>query len=92
MLTGTVVKELRGKKLFAGDNFFKLVRGLQVKQIIVENGNACALVSYDFVSPKGTLFSSDVAEIWKVENGKLSSLAIDFDTAAFQKSMSKKAS
>jgi ketosteroid isomerase-like protein len=39
------------------------------------------------MSPKGKSFSSDVAEIWKVKDGKLDSLVIYFDTAAFQESM-----
>jgi ketosteroid isomerase-like protein len=85
LLTGTIAKESRGKKAFVNNNFFKMVKGLKVKQMIVENGNAFAIVSYDLMSPKGKSFSSEVAEIWKVKDGKLSSLAIYFDTAAFQR-------
>ena len=87
LLTGTIAKESRGVKPFVNNNFFKMVRGLKVKEMIVENEKACAIVSYDLMSPKGKSFSSDVAEIWKVKDGKLDSLAIYFDTAAFQKSM-----
>ena len=85
LLTGTIAKESRGKEAFVNNNFFKMVKGLKVKQMIIENGNACAIVSYDLMSPKGKSVSSEVAEIWKVKAGKLSSLAIDFDTAAFQR-------
>jgi ketosteroid isomerase-like protein len=87
LLTGTIAKESRGKEPFINNNFFKMVRGLKVKEMIVENEKACSLVSYDLMSPKGKSFASDVAEIWKVKDGKLDSLAIYFDTAAFQKSM-----
>jgi ketosteroid isomerase-like protein len=87
LLTGTIAKESRGKELFVNNNFFKLIRGLRVKEIIVEDENACAIVNYDLMSPKGNNFQSDVAEIWKVKDGKLESLAIYFDTAAFQKAM-----
>jgi ketosteroid isomerase-like protein len=87
LLTGTIAKESKGKEPFVNNNFFKMVKGLKVLGTIVENEKACALVSYDLMSPKGKSFSSDVAEIWKVKNGKLDSLAIYFDTAAFQKSM-----
>jgi ketosteroid isomerase-like protein len=87
LLTGTVVKESRGKELFISNDFFRMIRGLKVRQMIVENDNAFALVSYDLVSPKGVIFSSDVAEIWRVKDNKLASLAIYFDTAAFQRSM-----
>ena len=87
LLAGTVAKESRGKEPFVNNNFFKMIRGLTVKETIVENENACALVSYDLMSPKGKRFSSVVAEIWKVKGGKLDSLAIYFDTSAFQASM-----
>lgn len=87
LLTGTIAKESRGKELFVNNNFFKMVTGLKVKEMIVENDSACAVVSYDIMSPKGNSFQSDVAEIWKAKDGKLESLAIYFDTAAFQKAM-----
>jgi len=87
LLTGTIARESKGKEVFVNNNFFKMVRSLKVKEMIVENEKVCALVSYDLMSPKGKSFSSDVAEIWEVKDGKLDSLAIYFDTAAFQKSM-----
>ena len=87
LLTGTIANESKGKEPFVNNNFFKMVRGLKIKLLMVENENACALVSYDLISPKGKSFTSDVAEIWKIKDGKLDSLAIYFDTAAFQKSM-----
>ncbi len=87
LLSGTIAKESKGKKAFVNNNFFKLIRSLKVKEMIVENESGFALVSYDLVSPKGKSFLSDVAEIWKVKDGKLASLAIYFDTAVFQQSM-----
>jgi hypothetical protein len=87
LLTGTVAKESKGKEPFVNNNFFKMVRSLKIKLLMVENENACALVSYDLMSLKGKSFTSEVAEIWKVKDRKLDSLAIYFDTAAFQKSM-----
>ena len=86
-ITGTVAKESKGKEQFVNNNFFKMVQSLKVKEMILENENACAIVSYDLMSPKGKSFSSDVAEIWKAKAGKLESLAIYFDTAQFQKAM-----
>ncbi len=88
LLTGTIAKESIGKENFVNNNFFKMVRSLKVKNMIVENDGACAVVHYDLLSPKGKSFTSDVAEIWKVKNGKLESLEIYFDTAQFQKDMS----
>lgn len=87
LLTGTIVKESRGKEQFVNNNFFKMVRDLKVKEMIVEGQKACAVVAYSLMSPKGNSFQSEVAEVWKVKNGKLESLAIYFDTAAFQKAM-----
>jgi hypothetical protein len=40
------------------------------------------------MSPKGNRFNADVAEVWKAREDKLVSIAIYFDTAYFQKSMS----
>jgi ketosteroid isomerase-like protein len=88
LLTGTIAKESKGKELFVNNNFFKLIRDLKVKELIVENESACALVRYDLMSPKGKNFASEVAEIWKAKDGKLVALAIYFDTAAFKESMS----
>jgi len=87
LLTGTIAKESKGKEPFVTNNFFKMVRNLKVKEMIVESEMACTVVSYDLMSPRGKNFSSDVAEIWKIKDGKLASLAIYFDTAAFQKAM-----
>jgi ketosteroid isomerase-like protein len=87
LLSGTVAKESRGRDFFVNNNFFSMIRNLKVRQMIIENDNAFALVSYDLLSPKGAGFSSDVAEIWKVRDNKLVSLTIYFDTAAFQKAM-----
>ena len=86
-LTGTIAKETKGKEQLVNNNFFKMVRSLKVKNMIIENDTACAIVSYDLMSPKGKSFSSEVAEIWKAKDGKLEALAIYFDTADFQKNM-----
>ena len=88
LLTGTVVKETRGREIYVNNNFFRGVLGLKVKSMIIEGGSACAIVNYEVVSPKGNKFNADIAEIWMVKNSKLDSVAIYFDTAYFQKSMS----
>lgn len=88
LMTGTVVKESRGREAHMNNNFFRGVLGLRVKNMIIEGDSACAIVNYDLVSPKGNRFDADVAEIWKARGGKLISIAVYFDTAYFQKSMS----
>ena|SRR6266567_2541265 len=87
LLTGTVTQETRGRDVYVNNNFFKLVRGLNVRELMVSGEKAFALVSYDLVSPKGRSFSSEVVEFWRAKDGELVSIAIYFDTAAFSKSM-----
>ncbi len=89
LFTGTVAKESRGRDPYVNNQFFKLVRGLTVKEMAIEGEKAFALVNYNLVSPKGRSFSSDVGEFWKVKNGKLDSVAIYFDTAAFSNFMAQ---
>ncbi|HQT45353.1 MAG TPA: hypothetical protein PLO51_05205, partial [Candidatus Micrarchaeota archaeon] len=48
---------------------------------------ACAVVNYTLVSPKGDILSLDAEEIWEMQGGKLVSMEMHFDTAAYQKFM-----
>ena len=68
--------------------FLKGVVGVKIKQLIVEGENACAIISYDYVNPKGERMSQDVSEIWKVKNNKLTKLTIYFDLTAYRNFMS----
>ena len=88
LLTGTVVKESKGRETYMKNNFFRGVLNLRVKSMIIDGDSACAIVNYDLMSPKGNRFNADIAEVWKAREGKLVSIAIYFDTAYFQKSMS----
>jgi len=63
--------------------FSQLFTHMQVKQMMVDNDNACVIGNYDYVFPNGKSINGDVAEIWKVKNGKLVSLTIYFDTLTF---------
>ncbi len=85
LLSGTVATESRGRDAYKANNFFKLVRGHKVKELITEGPNGFALVNYELMSPKGKTWSCDVAELWKAKDGKLDSISIYFDTAAFNK-------
>lgn len=89
LLTGTIAKESKGRDLYVDNSFFKMVRGVKVRELIAEGDRGFALVSYDLVSPRGTPFSSEVAEFWKMNEGKLGSVAIYFDTAAFSASLAR---
>ena len=85
LLTGTVAKEARGRDVYVNNMFFRLVKSLKVRTMVIDGERACAVVNYDLASPKGDSLSCDVAEIWQIKNGKLDSMAMYFDTAAFQK-------
>lgn len=67
--------------------FLKSVERVQVKQLIVEEPYACAVVSYDYVSPKGAKLHQDDAEVWQVKNGKISALTIYFDITEYRNFM-----
>lgn len=67
--------------------FLKGVEGVKVKQMIVEGEDSCAIVSYDYVNPKGEKMNQDVAEVWEVKDGKLAKLTIYFDLTAYRNFM-----
>jgi ketosteroid isomerase-like protein len=67
--------------------FLHAVANVQVKQLIVEGANACAVVSYEYVSPKGATLHQDDAEVWKVVDEKIAALTIYFDITEFQNFM-----
>ena len=46
---------------------------------------ACALTRYQLQPPAGPVFGSDVAEVFGVRDGKISSLDIYFDSSPFPK-------
>ena len=67
--------------------FLKGIARVKIKQLIVEGENACAIISCDYVNPKGERMSQDVAEIWEVKNGKLNKQTIYFDLTAYRNFM-----
>ncbi len=69
--------------------FLRAVEKVKMKQLIVEDTNACAVVSYDYVSPKGEKLHQDDAEVWKVTNGQIVALTIYFDITEFRNFMGR---
>jgi ketosteroid isomerase-like protein len=67
--------------------FLKGVTDVRVKQMIAERGEACAIVGYVYVNPKGEKMSQDVAEVWEVSDGKLTRLTVYFDLTAYRNFM-----
>ena len=58
---------------------------LQLAFLEVDGEKACALTHYELQPPGGNAFSSDVAEIFTVRNGKIDSFDIYFDSTPFPK-------
>ncbi len=67
--------------------FLKGVAKLEVRQRIVQGANACYVVAYSYVNPKGENMQQDDAEVWEVRDGKLSKLTIYFDLTEYRNFM-----
>jgi ketosteroid isomerase-like protein len=67
--------------------FLKGIESAKLKQMIVEGEQACAIVGYVYVNPKGQKMSQDVSEVWKIRNGKLAQLTIYFDLLEYRNFM-----
>jgi len=64
--------------------FYSMVSKVDVREMIVEGEKACALTRYTLQPPTGAPpFTSDVAEIFTVQNDKITKFAIYFDTAPY---------
>lgn len=63
--------------------FSQRFEAMRVKQLIVEGDKASVIGNYDFVFPNGVKINGNVSENWTVENGKLKSLTLYFDTLTF---------
>jgi ketosteroid isomerase-like protein len=65
--------------------FFSMIAGLEIRDVMVDGPRACALTRYQLQPPAGPAFSSDVAEVFEVRDGRIASFAIYFDSAPFPK-------
>jgi ketosteroid isomerase-like protein len=81
------VRQLRGKTAYleATRRFYSTIQTFEVRGLIVDGDRACALTRYQLQPSAGSAFQSDVAEIFRVRNGKIVSLDIYFDSAPFPK-------
>jgi len=81
------VKQLAGKDAYlqATKRFYSTINSVQVREVLVDNGRACAFTHYELQPPGGQPFTSDVAELFTVRDGKIDSFAIYFDSAPFPK-------
>ena len=69
--------------------FSRVFQTMRVKEMIIEGQSACVIGNYDYIFPNGVSMNGNVAELWKVKNGKLDSLTIFFDTLTFDHNIPK---
>lgn len=80
-------RQVTGKDAYlaATKRFYSMIQSLKVRALLVDQDRACALTHYELQPAGGVQFVSDVAEIFHVRNGKISSFEIYFDSAPFPK-------
>ncbi len=81
--------QAEGKPAFI-QSFNRFLQGLekvQLKELIIEGSDACAVVGYDYISPKGNRLHQEDAEVWKVVEGNIVELRIYFDITEYRSFM-----
>ena len=68
--------------------FLNGVAGVKIKELIIEDDRACAIISYDYINSKKKRMNQNVAEIFEVKNDKLAKLTIYFDLTGYRTFMS----
>ena len=81
------IKHVEGKRAFleATKRFYSTIAKVEVRRIIADGDRAVALTHYELRPPNGSVIQSDVAEVFTVTDGTITSLEIYFDSAAFPK-------
>jgi SnoaL-like domain len=70
--------------------FYSMIKSLEIRQLIVDGNQACALTRYELQPPNGAEpFISDVAEHFSVKADKITVFSIYFDTQPYPKRPSK---
>jgi ketosteroid isomerase-like protein len=80
-------RELVGREAYVAGTrrFYGTIQSFQVRQLLVDGDRAVALTTYQLRPPTGAAFSSDVAEVFGVRDGKIAVFDIYFDSAPFPK-------
>jgi ketosteroid isomerase-like protein len=81
------VRRLSGRAEFlqSTKRFYGMITAFTMRDLLVDGDKACALTRYELRPPQGPSFPSDVAELFQVQNGKISSFEIYFDTSPYPK-------
>src|SRR5262249_38827701 len=80
-------KTARGKAacLESTKRFYGMISSFELRGLIADGERACALTRYELQPPNGPAFTSDVAEVFTVRDGKIRSFDIYFDSSPFPK-------
>lgn len=79
-------RQVNGKQTYlqATSRFYGMIRSVEVRQLLVDGDRVIALTRYQLQPPSGAAaFVSDVAEVFRVRDGRIASFDIYFDTAPY---------
>ena len=79
-------RQVKGKQpyLQATSRFYGMIQAIEVRSLMVDGDRVVALTRYRLQPPNGAApFTSDVAEIFVVRDGLVTSFDIYFDTAPY---------
>jgi ketosteroid isomerase-like protein len=81
------VKQVAGKAAYleSTKRFYGGIVTFEVRDVIIDGDKACALTWYRLQRPQEQAFESNVAEVFRVREGKITSFDIYFDSAPFPK-------
>ena len=81
------VKRVSGRDAYldATKRFYSMIQAVEVRDLVIDGQRACALTRYELQPPAGPSFASDVAEVFGVQDGKITSFDIYFDSSPFPK-------
>lgn len=84
-LGATPVEHVTGRNAYveSTQGFYALAKSVDVQEIIIDGNRACVLTLYHLQPPVGETFTSNIAEVFTVDDDKIQSLAIYFDSAPF---------
>jgi ketosteroid isomerase-like protein len=82
---GTPAKRVvgRGAVVASTKGFYGMIERVAVQDILIDGQRACALTRYRLRPPVGEPFDSEVAEVFRVANGRIAALSIYFDSAPY---------
>jgi ketosteroid isomerase-like protein len=81
------IKQLKGKGAYleSTKRFYGGIVTFEVRDLLIDGDKACVLTLYQLQRPGSPGFESNVAEVFRVRDGKIVSFEIYFDSAPFPK-------